>query len=284
MKRSIVLPGLALAGGAAGFWLRRLQLAQVYDPETMLFRSGSPITYGLLGLLAVLALVFLLSTRGGRKPGDFLPAFRCAAPLYMTLMAVSAFLFLGAGVLGLLEGMEEIAIWRMGYGQATYPISLTLCAALCFPAGMASLLMGRAAYRGKLTSSVGLLICFPSFVGLVRLFASHLSNGTDPVLMGYVFSLGAVALLMLAQYYTAGFLFGRCCPKRMMLCALMGIPLGLVSLADGLSRFAAVLTLAFVVSALALSSALLENCFGPEPSSPEAEGESAPVNDLDEGV
>ena len=34
MRKDIVLPALAAAGGAAGFVLRRWQLASAYQPET----------------------------------------------------------------------------------------------------------------------------------------------------------------------------------------------------------------------------------------------------------
>ena len=73
MRKNIILPALAVAGGAAGFLLRRWQLASAYQPETGLFVPGAPATWALLGLtallventfvhfLAVLALSLLLS-------------------------------------------------------------------------------------------------------------------------------------------------------------------------------------------------------------------------------
>ena len=56
MRKDITLPILALAGGAAGFLLRRWQLASAYLPETGLFLRGAPSTYALAGLFALLAL------------------------------------------------------------------------------------------------------------------------------------------------------------------------------------------------------------------------------------
>ena len=49
MRKDIILPGLAVAGGAAGFALRKWQLSAAYHPETGLFTHGFPATYALLG-------------------------------------------------------------------------------------------------------------------------------------------------------------------------------------------------------------------------------------------
>jgi len=265
MRKDILLPSLALAGGAAGFGLRLLQMSRVYDPETQLFRPGSPLTFALLGLVLLLALLFLLPGKALRSPDDFLPAFRAPTPFHMTIMAASAFLFFGAGVLGLLEGLEKLSLWRLSPESflVTYPISLLLGAALCFPAGLATLILGRTAYREELSPASSLLASFPGFAGLVWLFATHLSHGTDPVLMRYGFGLSAAALFTLAHYDMAGFFFGHCHPRRMTFCSLTGIVLGLISLADHPSRAAALLTAAFLLSSLAMSMAVLRNQMGP---------------------
>ena len=63
MKKHILLPVLALAGGCAGFLLRSLQLTAAYDPYTRLFQTGSPFTLGLFGLVAVLAALYFLLLR-----------------------------------------------------------------------------------------------------------------------------------------------------------------------------------------------------------------------------
>ena len=61
MRKDIALPVLALAGGGACLALRRWQLAAALDPETELFRSV-PATPVLIGVLALLALLFLVPT------------------------------------------------------------------------------------------------------------------------------------------------------------------------------------------------------------------------------
>ena len=101
MRKDIALPVLALAGGGACLALRRWQLAAALDPETELFRSV-PATPVLIGVLALLALLFLVLIQGGGKPEDYPAAFRCPSSLYMTLVTAGSLLLLAAAALGTL--------------------------------------------------------------------------------------------------------------------------------------------------------------------------------------
>ena len=273
MRKDVLLPALALAGGVGGFFLRRRQLACAYHPETGLFAHGAPATYALLGLTALLALLFLLLVQGrGENPDDFLPAFGCPESGQMAALAAAGLLLLAAGALGLLESLEPLRMWRSApeLYQLSALMSRLLAALLCFPAGIGILLLGRGAYRGKLNAAVCRMAPFPALAGLVWLFSAHLKNGTEPVLMKYGFGMAAALLLTLAHYYVAAFLFGRPCRRRTAFFALLGGALGLISLADRPDLFTAAVTLAFVLSALAFARALLRSAFGPPwPERPE---------------
>ena len=67
MRKDLFLPGLAVAGGIAGFGVRRWQLASAYNPDTQLFSPGAAATWVLLALIAGLAAVFLLALSRGKK-------------------------------------------------------------------------------------------------------------------------------------------------------------------------------------------------------------------------
>ena len=266
MGKYVALPALSVAGGLTAFVLRRWQLASAYDAETQLFRSGSPATYTLVCLVALLALVFLLTVRKkGDTPQDFLPAFRCPSPLFMAGMAAAAFLFLGASALTLMEGMDQLSLWRADPASTplTYPASLVLCGLLCFPSGIGTLVVGRGCYRGNCPPAASLLALFPPMATLVWLFASHLVHGTDPALLGYGFTLAAVAAMLMALYYAAAFFHGRPCPARTVFFSLLGVVLGLLSLADAPAPFHLALTGACLLSCLSYACALLRNLFGP---------------------
>ena len=266
MGKHILLPGLALAGGGLGFAVRLWQRSAGYDPSTELFIAGHPSTPMLLALTALLTAALLLLLRGEKRPTDFLSACRCPSSGYMALMAASALLFLGSGVLGLLEGMRALALWRADSTVyvVTYPAALILCAALALAAGPAILAMGKAAYRGQVAPSLSLSALLPAFAALAWLFATHLAHGTDPVLMHYGFNLGAAACLLLAHYDLAALFHGRPHPCRIIFFGLLGLFLGMTSLADRPSLFQTALTAAFALSALANSWAILHNTFGPD--------------------
>lgn len=265
MRKDIFLLGLAAGGGAFGFGLRKWHLAAGYDPHTQLFLRGHPAAFALIALSLALAAVFLLLLWKVREPCAAPAAFRCPSSAYMALMAASALLFLGAGVLGLLEGMEQLALWRMNPKPylLTYPMALILCALLTFSAGPSTLMLGRGAYRGVSAPTDSLLVIFPALTALVWLFTTHLAHSVDPILMRYGFSLAAAALLLLAHYDTAAFYHDRAHPRRTMFCSLLGISMGLISLADGSSPFQMALTAAFVLSASGNALALLRGAFGP---------------------
>ena len=117
MRRDIVLPVLAVAGGVAGFFLRRWQLASAYDPETELFVHSAPATGALLGLTALLALAFLLAVLK-KKEGldDFLSAFGSPGTGQMTIFAAAGLLMMAAGMAGLFSGLRAIQLWQLAPG------------------------------------------------------------------------------------------------------------------------------------------------------------------------
>ena len=239
MRKDLILPGLALAGGAAGFALRWWQLASAYRPEEKLFLHGAPATLALLGVLgAALLILALLTWKVGRRPEGFLDAFACPQAGQMTLLAAAGLLMAVAGLLGLGDAAARM-------NASDEPLSnLTAQAVTCLlalPGGLGLLQMAP----------------FPALTGLGWLFATHLRHGSEPVLMTYGFGLAAAGLLMLAHYYAAGFFFGRSKPRRTVFCALAGVSLGLTALADRPAWWEAALTLAFVLSALAFARALL---------------------------
>lgn len=266
IRKDILMPALAAVGGGAGFALRRWQLTSAFHPETGLFTGGAAATAALLGTCVLVLAAFLLLLQGEiKKPEDFLTAFGCPQSGQMTALAAAGLLLLAAGALGVREGLSRLSLFRSGLSSfsAAYPAATLLCALLCLPAGAGLLVLGRAAYRREVSDTVCWLASFPAFAALVWLFATHLAHGSEPVLMRYGFTLAASGLLMLAHYYTAGFLFGRLRPRAGAFCALSGVVLGLTSLADGPGLFAAAMTAAFSLSALALARALLRSMFGP---------------------
>lgn len=255
---------MALCGGAAGFCLRKWQWLSAYDRKTELFMDGAIATCALLGLLAVLAVFFLLAVgRTNREKITLPPA--CPDPIYMCLMVAGALLFMVAGVFGLMEGMELMEEYRAGVAMmASYPGALLLCGGLCLVSGVCTLMVGKAAYRPGTTPGAGLCAAIPPFAMLAWLFATHQEHATDPVLMRYGIYLAAAALLMLAHYDVAAFYQNHRHTRRFLFCALMGTVLALTAMADGLSVFQMAMAAACALSGLGQCYALLAPANDPE--------------------
>lgn len=275
MRKDIQLPLLALLGGAAGFSLRLWQWKSAYNSASQLFTRHAPATLALLAVLAVVAVLLLIMVRNVPAPGEFLPAFYSPNAGHMTMMVIGAFLLLGGGLLGLLNGMDKLEYWRQmsSYNPGAVPLAPALvqmvCSVLCLPAGVSLLLVGKCTYRLTMPKAVFSLISMTGFAGLLWTLAIHLAHGVDPVLMNYGFLLLAAALLTLAHYYAAAFLFGHPCPRRFTFFALSGFVAALTALADVPRPADAMLLLGFALSALVLAAALLRNTFGPARPMPE---------------
>ena len=264
MGKRVLFPALALLGGGVGLVLRRWQWLSAYDRETELFIEGMPATCALLALLAVLAVDLLVSAKKLKQEEINLP-LACTDPLYMCLMAAGAFLFMGAGVFGLMEGMELMEEYRAGVAMmASYPGALLLCGGLCLVSGVCTLVVGKAAYRPGTTPGAGLCAAIPPFAMLAWLFATHQEHATDPVLMRYGIYLAAAALLMLAHYDVAAFYQNHRHSRRFLFCALMGTVLALTAMADGLTVFQMAMAAACALSGLGQCYALLSPADDPE--------------------
>ena len=113
----------------------------------------------LIGVLALLALLFLVLIQGGGKPEDYPAAFRCPSSLYMTLVTAGSLLLLAAAALGTLGFFRAFQLWRDGLGQGL-PVMELLAAVLCIPSAAALMILGRGHYRG------GLPACYPGLTTL----------------------------------------------------------------------------------------------------------------------
>jgi magnesium-transporting ATPase (P-type) len=243
--------------------LRFWQLRSAYDETTQLFYHGAPATIALIALTLLAIVVFVVLCWGGQRPKEFMAAFRCPNSTYLTINTAAAFLFVAAGVLGLLEGAQQWTLSRTS-AEATqmgYPIAVLVCAILCIPSGASILLLGKDAHQGQLSNKSILLSTFPAFAGVAWVFSVHLNHGTDPILMRYAFSLFAAVLLTLAHYLKAGFIYGHSHPHLTAICALSGSMLAIISLADGLGLFGSLVAAAFALSALAQVYPLLHHLF-----------------------
>lgn len=238
----------AVCAGLIGVPLRILQWS-AYDSQQELFVGNSIFLLPLFVWIAGTALIFFAQSRKLNKRVPTQP-FYCPQTGYMVLMTLSAFLFMGAGMLGLLKGFQRITMWKYAPDSVllTEPLALLVCALLCLPSGAAVLMMGKESYRGAVRPISSGLSMLPAFTGAVWLIAVHMEYATDPVMLRYGFLMAAVIFLLLAVYDVANTFFEQHHPVRFPFCAAIGMELGIIACLDrNIALFSRCLLLAFLL-------------------------------------
>lgn len=96
LNRSMLLPGLALAGGAAAFVLRLLQNRTGFEADTGLPVPGNPWAIALIAVLVLLAAAVWYLSRWvpdelSAPPSSFETAFASPAALSLTVLIAGLF-------------------------------------------------------------------------------------------------------------------------------------------------------------------------------------------------
>ena len=214
------LPYLALALGAAGSGLRRVQLSTGFEPDTGLARLDSWIN-PLLPLFlaaAVLALFFLSLPFQGKRLSFcqcFLPPTGAAVPLVTT----GAFLFFLSGGLYLLQYIQ---------GDGT-EVELVLGAFAVFLTF--SVLYAARRWRQK-EAVDGALLLPPVAFFLLLLLTAYLAHGTFPVVARYGPEILALAAMTYGFYQIAAAGYRQGARRALSRCCGIGVVLGLTAAAD----------------------------------------------------
>lgn len=252
MRKEIVLPAATVAVGAAGFLLRRWELATAFEPDTGLHIPGSPATWALIALSAALAAALVLLCRGKYPDfaGGYDQAFQAKGnTLYATAMILSAFLLLAAAggmVLSFLR-RENTVVTRL------------ILAALCVASFACVVATTRNNFRGEGKGKYNFTLLMPAYTGCVWLIAAYQVRAGDPVQLDYIYELFAIIAVLLGLYFNAGFSFERGKPFRAVLFSLLGVYFSLVNLADGHDPATTLLYGFAVVYLLSSTAVLLHN-------------------------
>lgn len=260
MRKEIVAPAVAVAGGAVGFALRRWGLGAGFEAGTGLPISGAPSHLALIALSVAVAAVLALLCRG-KKPAltGYGQAFQAkGSTLYAAAGTLSAFLLLGgAMMLGqpLLGG--ALVFTRLITG------ALAVAAGLCVTATV------RDNYRGGGSGKYSFKLLMPAYAFCVWLIAAYQVRAGDPVQLDYVYELFAIIAGLLGLYGAASFSFERGRTLFTGLFSLLGVYFSLVTLADG-HQPADLLLYAFTIVYLLTSTVtLLHNAARPLPVEPD---------------
>ena len=237
MRKELILPVTAIVGGAIGFFLRRLELATAFEPDTGLPIEGMPVTWALIALSAAVAVVLLLLCPGVGKgfEGGYDQAFRArdAAP-YMMGMTAGAFLTAAAGVLLLLKLPRlyaEASLETSGFPMFSL-VPMVLLAVLCLCSAWSMLMLGKNNYRGEEKGKYSAWLLIPAYTCCMWLIVSYQEHSGDPIILDYVYQLFAVIAAVLGCYFLSGFGFGRSRPAAAAFFSAEAMYFALVTLAD----------------------------------------------------
>lgn len=280
MKRQLLLPLAAAAGGAAGLVLRLLQHRTGFEAATGLPIPGNAPGTALAVLLVVLFAVLLLLARtlppAEEEGGPLFPEdFRTASPGLVSLVITGVFLMAVSGGLDILAGAAALSpggleavggpdgpavIWSAGTVAVGPVLSargrlavgvLTLLAAVClFPP--AACCLRRPGTRPRTASPVFLLV--PPVCLVARLVLAYRVDSVNPALGSYYVEILALVFMTLAFYRLSSFAYRAAKPRHFALYAGSAVALCLTALTDG-DGFSALLL--YAGGALALAGFLL---------------------------
>jgi len=248
----------AILAGGIGFVLRRQEVASVFDPHSGLAERGAPISVALMVFsLGVVLFFFGLSfaTSRGRTPA-LTDTFGSGLLGTLLLMA------LGLIVLGLAV-MEAVPLIQNGpspprnIGLSTrsdnlFPLSLVRLGAASF-SGLALIFMAILGPRGV---NVAIPSTVPVFWICIWLIVGHIDRASNPVLLSYVYNLFALAALLLALYYIAGFAFRQNRPGRLLFSCSTALYFTGVTMGDDLALYTRGTFLALAATVLIYQIAL----------------------------
>ena len=273
MRKEIVLPCVAAGAGAAGFLLRRWELATAFEPDTGLVTPGMPATYALLALSAALAIVLIILCRGKHNslPGGYDQAFDAKGSTpYITAAVASAFLLLGASLLLFagLPGDYREAVATVLSGQSGSPMFTVMPRALLALLALISffclLSTAKNNYRGECRGRYSFTILIPAYTCCLWLIAAYQQRAADPVILDYFYELIAIIASLLGLYFTAGFSFERAKVFRASFFSLLGVYFSIVTLADEHELAMVLLYLFAIVYLITSTCVLLHNASRPE--------------------
>ncbi len=272
MRKDYILPGLTLAGGAAGFALRRLELQTAFEPLT-----GLPVpaaaTWALIAFSLLIAGALLLLCAGVHSlfPGGYDEAFRLPGTLSLTLVISSGFLLGAGGILKLVRLPDALREHAPYYGRIRLALSALpqlLLTVLCVGAAACVVLTAGRVYRGEAGGARSVMLLLPPYFGCAWLISAYQAKAADPVLLHYIYELLAISAVLLALYFISGFSFEKAKVKRTLYFSLLGVYLSCVTLADSrdlgtllLFAFAILYLTTYAAALLANDRRLLEHPF-----------------------
>lgn len=247
MKKQLLLPLAAVAGGAVALALRLLQNRTGFESTTGLPIPGNGPGVALVILLvglavALVALSRLLPKEAGERP-SFPEDFRTAGAGLVTLLVAGCFLVVVSGVLDIATGAALFSLAEEGGGVAVLSGgSSALSPRLRIAGGVLALGIGWSLFPAAVCcrcrpgarprNASPALVLIPPVCAVARLVLAYRVDSVDPALSTYYVEILALVFLTLALYRLSSFAYHVAKTRRFALYAGLALALSMATIAD----------------------------------------------------
>lgn len=252
MKKHILLPALAWAGGIAGFALRRWELNTAYDPATKLM---SVTAAGILLVLLMAALAAVFATACRKLPK------MAASDWFYAPASGYAMAALAGGLVMLIAGMLTL---RQTYGAPDRRALSLLASLLLIVGGAMAAMAAPKTYRGVWSEGMPILLMGPAFGTLLWLVTVYQQHSRQPKVQLYAWQLLSAVAIVLALYGQVTLALDKGGAGRTCVYGLLAVALTPAALADGVGLAHTLVWLGSAVWLTAQTYMLLNAAFGPE--------------------
>ena len=245
------MPFFALLAGGAGFYLRLVELWNVFDRRTGLPTRGAGLTIGLIALtVAFLLFALAFSIRAGVKyssPVGFENSFGTDPLTYPFSFVLIGILWMFATVKYYLDVDIELLTGEFYFAvlSALAAVSVAFFAIEMYQDP-----------RRKLTFALSIV---PTLFMCFWLILIYKENATNPVLLSYCYQCLAVIASALGFYFTSGFVYNKPLPPVAVFSYFAAIYFCFVTLADDHSLTVKIIFAALIAVNITYSSMLLRN-------------------------
>ena len=250
---SIFMPFFTLMAGAAGFYLRLVEVMDVFDARTGLPRRGAPITFALIAFsiaFFVVVLVFSIRTTMKHKaPNGFENTFGTDPLTYPIAFSVIGVIWLGA------TAKHFIDLRAVGPLQAVELIFIVMSALSAISVAFFAIEMYQDP-RSKLKFTLSIV---PSLFMCFWLIYLYRQNASNPVLLSYCYQCLAVITSALGFYFTSGFVYNKPAPGKAMFSYFAAAYFCFVTLADKHTLSIRLIIASLIVVNLLHASMLIRN-------------------------
>lgn len=258
MRKSIILPGVAVAGGLVGLWIRWLYLTRGFQAVTGLPVAGSPFLWAMILVVAAVVVLPLVLSRGKQPVFD-----RCYTGAFATDSLPRLAAMLAGAVLMVVGGFLCLALWvssPMNFitNRREYSLVWAVTGLLFLLAAAGIFFVTQRMRQGKPILTTWAVM--PGFAACLWVMSNyHQTWAEEPILGHYSVPMLAAVLSMIGCLLVAGFAFdkGRV-PVTQTVC-VAAAALDIMSLADGLPLADTAIYLAMVFYLTAMVSSLAVN-------------------------